>query len=115
MSVFVPVFNFYRTLDSELANLVDWLAQGQMDEAIAAWQGLIAMDLPQKTDQKQLMDLGLMLLEQGEFEQRWLVSQELLKFGEVIIAPLLNLWQNPAADIEQRWFAGRLLGKFVRP
>ena len=115
MSVFVPVFNFDRTLDSELANLVDWFAQGQMDEAIAAWQGLIAMDLPQKTDQKQLMDLGLMLLEQGEFEQRWLVSQELLKFGEMIIAPLLTLWQNPSADLEQRWFAGRLLGKFVRP
>jgi HEAT repeat protein len=106
------VFNFDRPLDFALTDVADCLAQGHIDGAIAVWQGLMTTDFP-KTDQQTLRDLGLMLLEQGDFEQRWLVSKELLKFGEGIIAPLLTHWQNPSATIEHRWFAGRLLGNFV--
>ncbi|MFM1841669.1 MAG: hypothetical protein RLZZ490_402 [Cyanobacteriota bacterium] len=104
--------------NSEHATIAAGIAQGQMDEAIAAWQHLMIImttDLPSPTDHQSLMDLGFQLLDQGDFEQRWLVSNELLKLGETIIAPLLIRWQDPTAATELRWFAGRLLGKFVHP
>jgi len=114
MTDFVPVLDVDLTLEGELGNVADLMVQGQIDPAIALWQGLL-LESSSMANQPGLMKLGLRLLEQGDFEQRWLISNQLLKLGEGIIAPLLTLWQNPAAATELRWFAGRLLGKFVCP
>ncbi|MEA5508773.1 HEAT repeat domain-containing protein [Crocosphaera sp. UHCC 0190] len=58
------------------------------------------------------IELGLYLLETGDFQQRWEVANLLPKLGDSIIDPLLNILENEEIETEYRWFVGRILGKF---
>ncbi|MEA5534622.1 HEAT repeat domain-containing protein [Crocosphaera sp. XPORK-15E] len=58
------------------------------------------------------IQLGLYLLETGDFQQRWEVANLLPKLGNSIIDPLLKILENEEFDTEYRWFVGRILGKF---
>ncbi len=61
------------------------------------------------------VSLAIEVLEYGDFQDRWEVAKILPNLGNGAIAPLINLLENEDADTEQRWFAARILGKFVKP
>lgn len=64
---------------------------------------------------EQALELALQVLWEGDFQQRWEVAKVLPKFGEAAISPLVALLEDEQADIELRWFTGRILGEFNHP
>jgi len=61
------------------------------------------------------LELALAVLEKGDFQDKWEVAKLLPQFGEVAIGPLIEIISSYDADIELRWFAGRILGEFDSP
>ncbi|MGF1499765.1 MAG: HEAT repeat domain-containing protein [Elainellaceae cyanobacterium] len=62
--------------------------------------------------QASVLALALQALETGDFSTRWHAAKLLPALGPVAIAPLIAILQDEDADLEERWFAGRLLGSF---
>jgi len=67
------------------------------------------------TDLEQVLNLALDVLEAGDFQERWDVAKLFPKLGAIAIAPLIEILQDDEADLELRWFAGRILGEFNHP
>jgi HEAT repeat protein len=67
------------------------------------------------TDLEQVLNLALDVLDAGDFQERWEVAKVFPKLGEIAIAPLLEILEDEDADLELRWFAGRILGEFNHP
>jgi HEAT repeat protein len=67
------------------------------------------------TDLEQILNLALDVLEAGDFQERWDVAKLFPKLGAIAIAPLIEILQDDEADLELRWFAGRILGGFNHP
>jgi len=59
--------------------------------------------------------MALTVLEQGDFQARWDIAKVLPQWGERVVAPLIEILEDEEADLEQRWFAGRILGGFNTP
>ncbi|MGK7958502.1 MAG: HEAT repeat domain-containing protein [Crocosphaera sp.] len=59
-----------------------------------------------------LIQLGLSLLESGDFQQRWEVAKLFPKLGKQIIDPLLILLKDESIEVEYRWFIVRILSDF---
>jgi len=68
-----------------------------------------------KQETQNLLKLGLQVLEQGDFQARWDVAKMLPRLGENAILPLKTIVEDEQADLEQRWFALRILGEFHTP
>lgn len=64
---------------------------------------------------EQLLEFALQVLRFGDFQERWEVAKIFPRFGNKIIASLLTLLEDEEADLESRWFAIRILGKFDQP
>ncbi|HAC64905.1 MAG TPA: PBS lyase [Cyanothece sp. UBA12306] len=64
---------------------------------------------------EQILNLALEILLEGDFQQRWEVAKILPKLGNKAIAPLLSILEDQEADLEIRWFVGRILGEFDHP
>lgn len=75
-------------------------------------QTLIALSA---SEFEQALALAFQVLWEGDFQQRWEIAKVLPKFGEGAIMPLVRLLEDEQADIELRWFAGRILGEFNHP
>ncbi|MFW6357887.1 MAG: HEAT repeat domain-containing protein [Chroococcales cyanobacterium] len=58
------------------------------------------------------LEIALSVLEYGDFEQRWDVAKIFPRFGDQAIAPLIEMLEDEDAELEGRWFAGRILGQF---
>jgi HEAT repeat protein len=67
------------------------------------------------TDLEQVLNLALDVLEAGDFQERWDVAKLFPKLGAIAIAPLIEILQDDEAELELRWFAGRILGGFNHP
>ena len=67
------------------------------------------------TDLEQVLNLALDVLEAGDFQERWDVAKLFPKLGVIAIAPLIEILQDDEAELELRWFAGRILGGFNHP
>ncbi len=67
------------------------------------------------TDLEQVLNLALDVLEAGDFQERWDVAKLFPKLGAIAIAPLIEILQDDEAELELRWFAGRILGEFNHP
>ncbi|NJL03079.1 MAG: HEAT repeat domain-containing protein [Spirulinaceae cyanobacterium SM2_1_0] len=65
--------------------------------------------------QEAILALALQVLDAGDFATRWQVGKLLPAFGPMAIAPLIAILEDEEADLEERWFAGRLLGEFRSP
>lgn len=65
-----------------------------------------------KNNNSDLINLGLSLLELGDFQQRWEVAKLFPKLGDNIIDPLLNILENDNINVEYRWFITRILSEF---
>jgi HEAT repeat protein len=77
-----------------------------------------------QSELEQILNLALDVLEAGDFQERWEVAkifpnlaEILLSQGEVnkLLKPLIEILQNEEADLELRWFAGRILGDLNHP
>ncbi|HEY9890987.1 MAG TPA: HEAT repeat domain-containing protein [Candidatus Sericytochromatia bacterium] len=66
-------------------------------------------------DLDQVLKLALDVLNAGDFQERWDVAKVIPKLGERAIAPLIEILQDDAADLELRWFAIRILSGFNHP
>lgn len=66
-------------------------------------------------DLEQVINLALMVLEAGDFQERWDVAKVFKQLGQNAIAPLVNILKDEEADLELRWFAARILGEFNHP
>ncbi|HEY9690819.1 MAG TPA: HEAT repeat domain-containing protein [Oculatellaceae cyanobacterium] len=64
---------------------------------------------------EQVLYLALEVLNAGDFQQRWDVVKVFPKLGENALAPLITIMQDEDAEIELRWFAGRILAGFNHP
>ncbi|HEY9812754.1 MAG TPA: HEAT repeat domain-containing protein [Candidatus Sericytochromatia bacterium] len=64
---------------------------------------------------EQVLYLALEVLNAGDFQERWDVAKVFPKLGENAIAPLITIMQDEDAEIELRWFAGRILAGFNHP
>ena len=67
------------------------------------------------SDSEQVLTLALEVLELGDFQDRWEIAKVLPNLGTIAIAPLIAIIEDEDADLEQRWFAVRILGNFDRP
>ena len=67
------------------------------------------------TDLEQVLNLALDVLNAGDFQERWEVAKVFPKLGSIAIAPLIEILQDEEADLELRWFTGRILGEFNHP
>ncbi|MDJ0581777.1 HEAT repeat domain-containing protein [Crocosphaera sp.] len=79
------------------------------DQAIQQFKTAIYQ---KKTDDFELIKLGIFLLESGDFQQRWDVSKLFPKLGEKIIEPLLIILEDENIEVEYRWFVARILSEF---
>lgn len=61
------------------------------------------------------LDLALMALSTGDFQQRWDIAKLVPKLGTRAIAPLIEVLEDEEADWELRWFVSRILGEFREP
>lgn len=68
-----------------------------------------------ETDLEQVLNLALEVLNAGDFRERWEVAKLFPKLGERAIAPLIEILEDDEAQIEARWFAGRILADFNHP
>lgn len=100
------------------------LEQAQVAADRQNWSELVQclQQLPLKGHQpleaenlEKAVSLAIAVLEYGDFQDRWDVAKILPNLGNRAIAPLINLLEDEDADIEQQWFAARILGKFDRP
>ena len=64
---------------------------------------------------EEILSLALEVLYSGDFRERWEVAKVLPKFGSCAITPLISILEDEDAEIEERWFAGRILGEFDDP
>ncbi len=67
------------------------------------------------SDLEQVLNLALDVLDAGDFQERWEVAKVFPRLGAIAIAPLIELLEDDEADLEMRWFAGRILGEFNHP
>lgn len=67
------------------------------------------------TDLEQVLNLALQVLDAGDFRERWEVAKLFPKLGERAIAPLIEILEDDEAEMEARWFAGRILAEFNHP
>jgi HEAT repeat protein len=56
--------------------------------------------------------LALQVLAEGDFQQQWEIAPLFPKFGKGLIPPLIALLEDETADMDSRWYAGRILGQF---
>lgn len=68
-----------------------------------------------ETDLEQVLNLALEVLDAGDFRERWEVAKLFPKLGERAIAPLIEILEDDEAQMEARWFAGRILAEFNHP
>lgn len=64
---------------------------------------------------QQILELVLQILSQGDFEQQWQIAKIVSKLGEIAIEPLLEIVNDSELELEDRWFAARILGEFTHP
>ncbi len=90
------------------------IATGQENWSLAN-QYLQQLSLEKAAQFQQALDIALKILERGDFRERWDVAKIFPKFGQIAISPLIEILEDEEADLEQRWFAGRILGEFNHP
>lgn len=64
---------------------------------------------------RNVLDLALQVLLQGDLEQQWDIAKIIPKLGEIAIEPLLDIVNDRDLDLEDRWFGARILGEFKQP
>lgn len=84
----------------------------------SAWQDFNQSNL------EKVLNLALDVLESGDFQERWEVAKIFPSLADIflsqgdiqkVLVPLIEILQDEEAELEVRWFAGRILGGFNHP
>jgi HEAT repeat protein len=92
--------------------------RGDWPHLLAQLQGLlnaVGFDPGDEPTAQSALDLALLLLLEGEFQERWEGAKVLAALGDRAIAGLIALIQNPEIDQDARWFGVRVLAEFQSP
>lgn len=73
---------------------------------------LTKVENPTPEEKQQALTLGLAILLESDFNQRWELAKYFRKIGVEAIAPLVSVAEDENHLSEIRWFACRLLGEF---
>lgn len=84
----------------QLFNSDDWAAMSAEQQAASL---------------EQILLLTLDVLAAGDFQDRWQVAKVFPQLGKSVVAPLIEILQDQAADWELRWFVARILGDIHAP
>ncbi|MEH1944338.1 MAG: HEAT repeat domain-containing protein [Nostoc sp.] len=109
-----------------MSNINQLLVQAQTAYEAADWSSLIKylQQLILETDSEHpevvknreyLLTLTLLMLEMGDFQQRWEITKMLTRLGNIAIPPLIEILKDEDAEEELRWYAARTLGEFQHP
>lgn len=98
---------------------MDFLAKAQIVAEQENWsllnqclQHLLQSKTLGVTNDRQILNWALEILNCGDFQDRWDVAKIFPSLGKQAIAPLIDILQDEDADEELRWFAVRILGEF---
>jgi HEAT repeat protein len=92
--------------------------RGDWPHLLALLQGFIngsLFDPGDETTAQIALDLALLLLMEGEFQERWEGAKVLAKLGDRAIEGLIALIQDSEIDQDARWFGIRVLAEFESP
>ena len=64
---------------------------------------------------EQILDFALQVLHFGDFQERWEVAKIFPRMGDGVVVSLINILEDEEENLESRWFAIRILGKFDQP
>ncbi|MEH2360440.1 HEAT repeat domain-containing protein [Nostoc sp.] len=109
-----------------VSNINQLLAQAQEAYDAADWSSLIQYlqqlilgadsEHPEIVKNREyLLNLALLILEMGDFQQRWEITKVLTNLGNIAISPLIDILEDEDAEEELRWYAARTLGEFQHP
>ncbi|QLE40596.1 HEAT repeat domain-containing protein [Nostoc sp. C052] len=109
-----------------VSNIKQLLVQVEAAYNAADWSSLIqylqqlilrtdSENLEIVTNREYLLKLTLLMLEMGDFQQRWEISKLLTHLGTIAIPPLIEILEDEDAEEELRWYAARTLGEFQHP
>ncbi len=104
--------NPYLQLAQTASNSGDW------PQVLAQLQGLLnggSFDPRDEVTLQTMVDLALLLLMEGEFQERWEGAKVLAKLGDRAIEGLITLIQDSNLDPDARWFGIRVLTEFQSP
>ncbi|MGD1700901.1 HEAT repeat domain-containing protein [Dapis sp. BLCC M229] len=59
-----------------------------------------------------VIDLGIEVLENGDFQEKWDIDKLFKQIGKPAISPLIEILKDRDIDLEERWFVTRILAKF---
>ncbi|MCC5638629.1 HEAT repeat domain-containing protein [Nostoc sp. CHAB 5844] len=101
-------------------NINQLLVQAQTAYDAADWSSLIQylqqlILVEDNQHSEHLLELALSVLEIGDFQQRWEITKVLLRLGNIVIPPLIEILEDEDAEEELRWYAARTLGEFQHP
>ncbi|OCQ99181.1 PBS lyase [Oscillatoriales cyanobacterium USR001] len=68
-----------------------------------------------RADLQQVLSWALEVLAFGDFQDRWEIGKVFVHVGTIAIAPLIEIIEDEEADLEERWFAIKILGNFDFP
>ncbi|MEH2111145.1 HEAT repeat domain-containing protein [Nostoc sp.] len=94
-------------------NAADWSSLIQYLQQLIL--GTDSENLEIVTNREYLLKLTLLMLEMGDFQQRWEISKLLTHLGNIAIPPLIEILEDEDAEEELRWYATRTLGEFQHP
>jgi HEAT repeat protein len=61
------------------------------------------------------LDKSLETLARGNFDEKWVMSKVLVKYGDIVISPLQEVILNEQANLEHRCFALKILSQLKNP
>jgi HEAT repeat protein len=89
---------------------------GNWTNVIQCLQQLALVDIDPEIGQ--VIDLALVVLQEGDFQQRWDIAKVYPRLGKQIdrlIAPIIEIVISEEEDEELCWYAARILGEFNQP
>ncbi|MBF2065672.1 MAG: HEAT repeat domain-containing protein [Calothrix sp. C42_A2020_038] len=109
--VLLKVDNINRLLAQALIarDAADWSSLNQYLQQLTLENSLNHPKIFEHQDL--LLELALLILEFGDFQQRWEVTKVFTCLGSVAIPALIEILSDDTADYELRWYAVRILGK----
>ena len=69
----------------------------------------------ESTEARLTLEQTLIIFQEGDFQTRWHIAKTFSQFGEQAIPPLIAILEDKRAELEQRWFAARILAEFSHP
>ena len=110
-------YSLSQTIEEAIARADsnDWTGTLHLLQQLAGESLSYNCSLLTESEWEQTCQIALQVLEQGDFQQQWEIAKIVGQLGERVIPSLIALLENPRANLDSRWFAGRILSQFNHP